>query len=228
MSAALDARPSVTRPMPHPSTRARKQVLDSGAMTASAKPVRPDAETLRLAVETADDVLASAAAVGDFTVTVEVGRTTSVTIEKPPLRELRDFLVVLRTFDMPSSDIRLVRLYEIIERTGVLPDREAELANARVEFNRFQAPLAVPQVPDLDSGPPGGPTRLLTPRQAWVLWLDAEVIHRDYTKELRWKRYPPLFQGSIRMLAHDYGSMLLRQAKFMRDLIITGLATPHP
>lgn len=153
--------------------------LDSRAMTASAKPVRPDAETLRLAVETADDVLASAAAVDNFTVTVEVRRTTSVTIEEPPLRELRDFLLVLRTFDMPSSDIRLVRLYEIIERTGVRPDRQSELAKARAEFERFQAPLAVPQAPDLDGGPPGGPTRLLTPRRAWGLWLNAEVIHRD-------------------------------------------------
>ena len=61
-----------------------------------------------------------------------------------------------------------------------------------------------------------------------MLWLDAEVIHRDYAKELRWRRYPPLFQGSIRTLAHDYGSMLLRQAKFIRDLIMTGLATPLP
>ena len=197
-------------------------------MTASPKPVRPDAETLRLALETADDVLASSAAVGDFTVTVEVGRTTSVTIEEPPRRELRDFLVVLRTFDMPSSDIQLVKLYKIIARTGVLPGRQAGLAKARAEFDRFQAPLAVPQVPDLDGGPPGEPTRLLTPRRAWELWLDAEVIHRDYAKELRWKEYPPLFQGSIRMLAHDYGSMLLRQAKFMRELIMTGLAPPPP
>ena len=190
--------------------------------------VRPEAETLCLAVETANDVLASAAAVGDFRVTVEVGRTTSVTIEEPPLRELRDLLVVLRTFDMPTSDIRLARLYEIVDRIGVLPDRQEDLANARAEFGRFQKPLAVPQVPDLDSGPPGSPTRLLTPRQAWSLWLDAEVVHRDYAKELRWKRYPTLFQGSIRMLAHDYGSMLLRQAKSMRDLIMTGLASPPP
>ena len=197
-------------------------------MSDSPRLVRPDAETLRLAVDTADDVLASAAAVGDFMVTVKVGRTTSVTIEEPPLRELRDFLVVLRNFDMPTSDIRLVRLYEIVERTGVLPDRQAELVNGRAEFERFRAPLAVPQVPDLDSGPSGRPTRLLTPRQAWALWLDAEVIHRDYAKELRWKRYPTLFQGSIRMLAHDYGSMLLRQAKLLRDVILTGLAPPPP
>ena len=195
-------------------------------MSDSPRPVRPDAETLRLAVEKADDVLASAAAVGDFTVTVNVGTTTSVTIEEPPIRELRDFLVVLRTFDMPSSDIRLVRLYEIVERIGVLPERQAELENGRAEFERFQTPLAVPQVPDLDSGRRGSPTPLLTPRQAWALWLDAEVIHRDYAKELRWKRYPTLFQGSIRMLAHDYGSMLLRQAKLLRDVILTGLAPP--
>ena len=197
-------------------------------MTASPKPVRPDAETLRLAVETADDVLASSASVGDFSVTVEIGRATSVTIDEPPRRGLRDFLVVLRTFDMPTSDIRLVRLYEIIERAGVLPERRPELEKARAEFDRFQAPLAVPQVPHLDGGPPGGPAGLLTPRQAWELWLDAEVIHRDYGKELRWKRYPAVLQGSIRMLAHDYGSMLLRQAKFMRELIMTGLATPPP
>lgn len=188
--------------------------------------VRPDAETLLLAVATADDVLASSAAVGDFAVTVRVGETTTVSIDEPPLRELRDFLVVLRTFDMPTSDIRLVRLYEIVERIGVLPNRQAALVSARAELERFRAPLAVPQVPYLDSGPPGRPTRLLTPREAWSLWLDAEVIHRDYAKELRWKRYPPLFQGSIRMLAHDYGSMLLRQAKFMRDLILTGLVAP--
>ena len=93
-------------------------VLDSEAMADLAKPVRPDVETLRLAVETADDVLASAAAGGDFWVTVEVGRTTSLTIEEPPLRDLRDFLVVLRTFDMPSSDIQLVKLYRIIEGLG--------------------------------------------------------------------------------------------------------------
>jgi hypothetical protein len=190
------------------------------------RPVRPDAETLGLAVETADDVLASAAAVGDFRVTVEVGTTTSVTIEEPPRHELRDLFVLLRTFDMPTSDIRLGRLYEIVERIGVLPDRQADLANARAEYGRFQRPLAVPQVPDLESGPLGRPTRLLTPHQAWSLWLDAEVIHRDYAKELRWRRYPPLFQASIRMLAHDYGSMLLRQVKSMRSLITTGLASP--
>lgn len=197
-------------------------------MASPERPVRPDAETLRLAVETANDVLASAAAVGDFRVTVEVGAATAVTIEEPPLRDLRDFLVVLRTFDMPTSDIRLARLYGIVERIGVLPDRQADLAHARAEFERFQTPLAVPQVPDLESGPPGRPARLLTPRQAWSLWLDAEVIHHDYAKELRWKGYPALFQGSVRMLAHDYGSMLLRQAKLMRDLIMTGLASPPP
>ena len=58
----------------------------------------------------------------------------SLTIEEPPLRDPRDFLVVLRTFDMPSSDIQLVKLYRIIEGLGVLPDRQADLAEARAEL----------------------------------------------------------------------------------------------
>jgi hypothetical protein len=193
----------------------------------TAKPLRPDIEILRLAAETADDVLASPAARGRFFVTVKVtvGETTA-TFDEPPKRELRDLLVALRTFDMPSSDIRLRHLYEIVERAGVLQEWRPLLGDAKADFERHQKPLPVPQVPDFDRTRDGEEPPLFTPRQAWELWLDAEVIHRDYTKELRWNRLEPPWQGSLRMLAHDYGSMLLRQAKFMRDLIRSGMVTP--
>ncbi len=192
-----------------------------------AKPLRPDIEILRLAAETADDVLASRAAKGRFFVTVKVtvGGTTA-TFDEPPKRELRDLLVALRSFDMPSSDIRLRHLYQIVERAGVPQEWQPILEDVKADFERHQKPLPVPQVPDFDHTGDGEEPPLLTPRRAWELWLDAEVIHRDYAKELRWKRYPPLFQGSIRMLAHDYGRMLLRQAKFMRDLIQSGMVSP--
>ena len=197
-------------------------------MMATAKPVRPDIEILRLAAETADDVLASPAARGRFfvTVTVTVGETTTATFDEPPKRELRDLLVALRTFDMASSDIRLRHLYEIVERAGVLLDWRPDLEGAKADFERHQHPPLVPQVPDFDRAREGEEPPLFTPRAAWELWLDAEVIHRDYRKELRWNRLDPLWQGGVRMLAHDYGSMLLRQAKFMRDLIRSGMVTP--
>ena len=195
-------------------------------MMATAKPVRPDIEILRLAAETADDVLAAPAARGRFFVTVTVGETTTATFDEPPKRELRDLLVALRTFDMPSSDIRLRHLYEIVERTGVLLEWRPALDDAKADFDRHQHPLPVPQVPDVDRAREDEEPPLFTPRQAWELWLDAEVIHRDYRKELRWNRLDPLWQGSVRMLAHDYGSMLLRQAKIMREVIRSGLVTP--
>jgi hypothetical protein len=104
-------------------------------MMATARPVRPDIEILRLAAETADDVLASPAARGRFfvTVTVTVGETTTATFDEPPKRELRDLLVALRTFDMASSDIRLRPPYEIVERAGVLPDWRPDLEGAKAE-----------------------------------------------------------------------------------------------
>jgi hypothetical protein len=190
------------------------------------RPVRPDLDVLRLAAETADDVLAAPAARGRFFVTVTVGETTTTTFEEPPKRELRDLLVALRIFDMVTSDIRLRHLYEVVERVGVLPEWRSCLEDARVDFELHQHPLPVPQVPDFDRALEGEEPPLFTPRRAWDLWLDADVIHRDYGKELRWNRLDPLWQGSVRMLAHDYGSMLLRQAKYMRDLIRGGLVMP--
>src|ERR1035437_4445191 len=96
-------------------------------------PVRPDLDVLRLAAETADDVLASPAARGRFFVTVTVGETTTTTFEEPPKRELRDLLVAPRTFDMVTSDIRLRHLYEVVERVGVLPEWRSALEDARVD-----------------------------------------------------------------------------------------------
>lgn len=59
-------------------------VLDSEAMADQASPSAPTPRRFTLPSRRLKDVLASAAAVGDFTVTVDVGRTTSVSIEELP------------------------------------------------------------------------------------------------------------------------------------------------
>lgn len=52
--------------------------------------------------------------------------------------------------------------------------------------------------------PPSDNPTWIRPRDAFELWAYGEVIHNEYTKELRWQSLGPLRQGLVRQMAHDY------------------------
>jgi hypothetical protein len=190
----------------------------------SPKPERPDDDTLRLAVQLADEVFSSPALADGQRFQIHIHLTPgehSVSFTEPERRELRDLLGLIRKFDMPTHDVRMRRLYEIVERVGVKPDwREGlEQAQAAYEARNELTGIQV-QVPDEPSAE--SPT-WIRPREAFELWACGEVIHDDYPKVLRWQKLGPPGQGLVRQMAYDYLAILLEQAAFIRRVITHGL-----
>jgi hypothetical protein len=193
---------------------------------------RPDGSTLRWALEVIDEVAATlqlAAASGPlFSVNIEFGTTsTTTTVAEPAVRDRRNLLDLLRHLDMPSSDIRLPRLYEIVRRVGVTPDWQAGLRDAEADYARAQAVSTFRvEDPDVPRASRDDEPMWVTPREAFRLWLYGGVIHREWAKEQRWARFSPVHQGITRTMAHEYAEMLLRQAEFMSGLLRRGVVIP--
>jgi len=154
-----------------------------------------------------------------------------VTITEPERRQLRDLLMLLRDLGQPHGGLRLDHVYEVAERVGVRPEWRSGTEAARADFQardevtmwRIQDPDEPPVDPALiDSTGPGSPT-WIRPREAFELWAYGEVIHRNYVKQLRWRRFNPHAQGMVRVMAHDYARLLIDQADFVVRLIREGL-----
>jgi hypothetical protein len=202
-------------------------------------PERPENDTLRLLRETVDDIAANpAVASGEpvFSVTMHVVPSQTWSVREPGRRDLRDLLQLLRHLDMPTSDIRLDRVYPMLERSAV-PDWQGAIADARrayvdgqePDWNLVQDPDDRPVLEGEDRTP-----RWIRPREAWDLWAYGEVIHQEYRKQLRWERLGPLPQAAVRLMAHEYTMMLLAQAAFIHGLLRFGVegsqddAEPQP
>jgi hypothetical protein len=187
-------------------------------------PQRPDDETLRLAKRLADEVFSSRAlAEGQrFQIQIEITPDEhSVSFAEPDRRDLRELLVLVRKFDMPSHDVRMRRLYQVVERVGVKSEWKEGLEQAKAAYEARDE-LREFHVQDPDEPPREQPT-WIRPRQAFELWVYADVIHDDYSKEVRWRKLGPPAQGLVRQMAHDYLAALLEQVAFMRRLITYGL-----
>jgi hypothetical protein len=204
-----------------------------------ARPIRPDDETLALAAEVVGDILSSRALIDDDPFSVDIMSrpdAVEVTIHEPDRRQLRDLLMLLRDLDSPTDDVRLDNVYEIAERVGVRPAWRTAVEVARADFDarndvamwRIRDPDEPAVDPTLiDSTGPDSPI-WIRPREAFELWAYGEVIHRNYAKELRWRRFPPHRRGMARVMAHEYARLLLRQAEFVARLIKDGLERTDP
>jgi hypothetical protein len=195
--------------------------------SASPKLTRPDDDTLRLAKELADELFSSPALADGQLFRIEIAMTPgdqSVRFAEPERRDLRDLLGLVRKFDMPTHDVRMRRLYEIVERVGMKPDWREGLEHAKAAYEARNEPREF-KVQDPDEPPSDEPT-WIRPREAFELWVYGEVIHDDYAKRMRWEKLPPPAQGLVRQMAHDYMEGLLEQAAFIRRLITHGLERP--
>jgi hypothetical protein len=193
-------------------------------MTSTPKPVRPDDDTLRLAKRLADEVFESPALADGERFQIHIQLTPgehSVAFTEPERRAVRDLLSGLRKFDMPTHDVRMSRLYEIVERVGVKPDWQEGLDTAKAAYATRNDLYGI-QIQDPEEPPTDNPT-WITPREAFELWAYGEVVHDDYAKELKWSKLGPPGQGLVRQMAYDYMALLLEQAAFMRRLITHGL-----
>jgi hypothetical protein len=192
-------------------------------------PTRPDESTLRLALTVCEDILASP---GLQSMRAELKfseSSTEATFTEPDRRALRDLMVVLRKLDMRDHDVRLTRLYPIIERRGVHPDWKEGFEQARaawVTARRDEAVMLRFEDPDIPRYREEDPPAWIRPREAFTLWVYGAVVHDDYAKELRWGRLGAMHQMGARLMAYDYAMVLVRQAAFLSRLIREGLAEP--
>jgi hypothetical protein len=186
------------------------------------KAVRPDDDTISLALRLIDDVYASPAVVNGLNLSVRTSVSpeggVSVEFGHPDHRALRDLLGVVRKFDMKGHDARLDRVYPIIERMGVKPEWRESLARARAAWTARNDPDRHVLVQQPGEEPRPDPTPIL-PREAFEIWAYGEVIHDDYDKELKWRSLSALGQGLVRMLAHGYMNLLVIHAGFVGNLI---------
>ncbi|MGA3058425.1 MAG: hypothetical protein ABSE70_10395 [Candidatus Limnocylindrales bacterium] len=188
------------------------------------RPVRPDADRLRLFVQIAEDALASPGLRSNFTLHMRFRQGMIETyFDEPDLRSKRDLLVVLRKLDQPSHDAFLPKIFETLDRVGVVDDWNLGLAQAKAAYDKGNEVgnirVQIPNEPHCDN-----PTWIL-PRRAWELWLDGEVIHDDLAKQQEWESLD-IGQGPVRQMAWDYMGMLLTQAAYLRRMIRLGIANP--
>jgi hypothetical protein len=192
---------------------------------------RPDDDTLRLLCEVVEEIGTSEAVEPGaqlFGMTVEMADgLMRTTYHEPPPKVLRHLLDRLRHLDMPTSDIRLERVFPILDRTPMSDEWRASLETAKAAYRKAQT-VTNNRVQQPDEPPPElldhEPTWIL-PREAFGLWAYGGVIHHDYAKEQKWARLG-IAQGAVRLMGHDYALMLLDEAEFMARLLRFGVAGP--
>jgi hypothetical protein len=192
--------------------------------TQPTKPSRPDEETLILAKDLADDVLSSPIITAGERFQMHIHLSPGepgATFDEPDRRLVRDLLGVLRNFDMRDSDVRMPRLFEIIERVGLKPEWRPALEHVRKTYEARDEPSWI-QLQDPEAPTSDVPT-WLRPRKAFDLWAYGELIHHDYDKQLRWERLGPFAQGFARQMAYEYMELLLTLVALMRRVITWGL-----
>lgn len=143
------------------------------------------------------------------------------------MKVLRHLLDRLRHLDMPSSDVRLERVFPIIERLPLKDGWRDELESAKAAYRTAQE-LTNIHVQDPDQGPvePGSET-WISPREAFRLWAYGGVVHSEYAKEKRWARLG-IGQAAVRQMGHDYAGTLLDEADFLLRLLRHGIESPGP
>ena len=185
---------------------------------------RPDDDTIRLLREVLEEIGTNEAIVPGttlFQTKVEMaGNVMRTTFGEPPTKVLRHLLDRLRHLDMPTSDVRLDRVFPIVERLPLRDDWRAELETAKAAYRDAQVVTNI-RVQQPDEGVVDDPetqATWITPREAFGLWAYGGVIHHDYAKEQKWARLG-IGQGSVRQMAHDYAMTLLDEADFLLRLL---------
>jgi hypothetical protein len=186
-------------------------------------PIRPDDDTLGLAKRRADEVIDSPALSQgqkfQFHINLLPGDPT-VRFTEPDRRAVKEMLLTLRQFDAPKDDIRLERLFEIVERVGILPAWRGRVDTLKRQYAvRDDAPEVEIARPDGPATPP----LIIGRREAFELWVYGDLIHNDYEKELRWQALHPFAQAFVRQMAYEYMLVLIALVAEIRRVITWGL-----
>jgi hypothetical protein len=170
-------------------------------------PIRPDDDTLRLAKRRADEVIDSPALSQgqkfQFHINLLPGDPT-VRFTEPDRRAVKEMLLTLRQFDAPKDDIRLERLFEIVERVGILPAWRGRVDTLKRQY------AVRDDAPEVEIARPDGPVY-------------GDLIHNDYEKELRWQALHPFAQAFVRQMAYEYMLVLIALVAEIRRVITWGL-----
>jgi hypothetical protein len=194
---------------------------------------RPDDDTIRLLREVLEEIgtnerVQAGGVLFGMTIRME-GGAFGMTVDEPPIRVLRHLLDLLRHLDMPSSDVRLDRVFPIVERMPIRDDWRTELEAAKAVYQKAQLVTNI-RVQQPDEGvvdDPDSQATWIMPREAFGLWAYGGVIHHDYAKELKWARLG-IAQSAIRQMGHDYAAMLLDEADFLFRLLRSHDPTGEP
>jgi hypothetical protein len=189
---------------------------------------RPDDDTIRLLRETLEEIATNEAVQSSgpiFRIKIRAaGGVMETTLTEPPIKLLRPLLDRLRHLDMRSSDIRLDRVFPILERMPLKEDWRGELGRKKAAYRHAQL------VSDNHVQEPGEPPAELLdheptwikPREAFRLWAYGGVVHSEYAKEQKWARLG-IAQGMVRLMGHQYAVMLLDEADFLLGLLRFGI-----
>jgi hypothetical protein len=193
---------------------------------------RPDLETLALLREIVEEIGTNEAVVAGgviFSMTMQLAPTLAWSVVEPEPKVLRHLLDRLRHLDMPTSDVRLERVYPILERVGIRTDWRPLVKEAMAAYAAGQL-VRSHEVQDPDEGYVEDPEQRtwIQPREAFRLWAYGGVIHHEYAKEQRWSRLGPLGQPLVRDMGHHYAMMLLDQAEVLTRLLRHGMAGDVP
>ncbi len=183
---------------------------------------RPDDDTLRLLREVLEEIATSEAFGQEplFQTTLAIeGDVVRMSYVEPPIRILRHLLDLLRHLDMKGSDIRLDRVFPIIDRLPLSEEWRAGLETAKLEYRAAQGVrnFRVQQPDEGHVADPDTQATWIRPREAFGLWAYGGIIHHDYSKEQKWTRLG-IGQGAVREMAHEYTIMLLADALLFRLL----------
>ena len=185
---------------------------------------RPDDDTIRLLREVLEEIGTNEAIVAGgtvFGITIHYGEgSVETTMNEPPVKVLRHLLDRLRQLDMPSSDVRLDRVFPIIERLPVADDWRTGLEEAKAAYRDAQlvTNIHVQQPGELAPELIDHEPTWITPREAFGLWAYGGVIHDEYAKEQKWASLG-IGQAAVRQMGHDYAATLIDEAGFLLDLL---------
>lgn len=199
---------------------------------------RSPEDRLRLAVASADYVLASPVLLGlagQFGVSTRFSEgKASASVDEPEQRLLRDLTSEVRKFDSPRDDRYLAELYEVVRTWGVEPDWQAGFDDAQARYHAAQDfderyRIGDPDIPRVElptSDDPHAGVTWVRPREAFELWVYGGMLHDDYDKQLRFNRFDDVSRAFVRSMGHDYLMMLVAHVAFVGRLIRFGITPP--
>lgn len=134
--------------------------------------------------------------------------TMRTTLNKPEFEALQSFLSILRDFDNPRDDLYLPEIIDILRRR-LGTDYARGLDSAAAGWDDVHAGGGFILKLDGEDGP------VLSPRDAFDLWVYSEHLHHDLAKERRMAALPAALQHLVRVAALEYTAALVELVSYV-------------